>query len=787
MKYVQYGIGSQYPYPNMDVPPEKKNADWCMQYAKAAYYDFTYAYPKGCFANNAGDYEKYRMYALGKQPISPYKKLMGVDEQTDNTWLVIDWSVRSIISGYRDKAISRLMKEDYNIVCTPVDMLSKTELQTYYNTLRAKLIMREVLQQQNSELANSPRVQMQSNEPIDLEELEMRILNGEQFNRCMDAEMAIELGLYENDYKSFRRSIYEDLFDYGIAGCKDWLGDDNKAKFRRCNPENVITSYSKDGTFKDIVHAGEIIDVPLITLAQLQDDNGNPLFTEAELQEFASTIAGRWGNPAQLGKNVGWLKPFDKFKCKVLDIEFYAYNDYAYRDVKDEYGNSDFRKADSGRGKKSDKYKRKRIQFVYKCKWIIGTDKCYDWGMAYDQKRSIDDKKKAKTRLSYSFCAYNFYEMRAQGFMERLVPYIDDYQLTMLRIQNWKNRSVPGGWWINLDMLENVALNKGGANMQPKDLLQMYFETGILVGRSLDGAGNPLPGNIQPVIPISNSILAELAGLHQDLLLTVQAMEKMTGYNDITSGNPSPKTLVPGYELANQATNDALYPLAYAEEYLSTKLAEEVFCRMQQGIKKGKVTGYVPYTGALGANTLRFIELDPDKLLRDMGIELQKRTTIEEKQWIFQWVQTDIASGVLSVADAIMIIETHNAKQAMSILAYRVKVAKMQQQQFQLQQIQENNKGQQQTTVLAAQLERQQKNDEYAHEQQLARIEAEKEVMMLREKLASQERIEQWQDQTKIIVSDVTGQAKVKSTDVAGQHQQMKQVIANNKKETETV
>ena len=49
----------------------------------------------------------------------------------------------------------------------------------------------------------------------------------------------------------------------------------------------------------------------------------------------------------------------------------------------------------SGRGELTNtRYTRKKVKYVYKCKWIIGTDKCYDWGMCYDQKRSVDLKKK---------------------------------------------------------------------------------------------------------------------------------------------------------------------------------------------------------------------------------------------------------------------------------------------------------------------------------------------------------------------------------------------------------
>ena len=787
MRYAELGGSSSYPYPSHDVKPSEKDSKWCMAYAKAAYYDFTVAYPKGVFYSNGGDYEKFRMYALGKQPNSQYKSMLGVDMQTMNTQMVVDWSIRAVVSGYRDKAISRLMKSDYSIVATPVDSQSKTEIDKYYQEIRTKLIMKEILQQQNSELANHPLVALKSSDPMDMEELEMRIMNGEQFNRSMDAEMAIELGFYENNYTSVRKAWYEDLFDFGVAAYREWLGDDNKAKFERINPEGVICSYAKDGSFSDCVHAGSMIDVSLVDLALVKDEDGNLVFDEKDLQDFAGSIAGKFGNPQQmgLGRMTGFLKPYDKFKCKVLDMYFYTYNEQTYTDRIDVNGNPVFMIEESGRGSVTNtRYKRKKIKYVYKCKWVVGTDKCYDWGMAYDQKRTVDAKKKALTRLPIQLIAYNFYEMRAQGFMERLIPYIDDYQLTMLKIQNFKNRAVPSGWWINMDMMENVAKNKGGKNMSPKELLQMFFDSGIIIGRMLDDAGNPIAGNIQPVIAMQNSVMSELVGFFQDLQNTVMAIEKMTGYNDITSGNPNPKTLVPGYEIANQSTNDALYPLAYSEEQLSTRLAEDVFCRMQQGLRKGEITGYAPYSSALGKNTLRFIEMDSNLSLRDYGIELQKRTTEQEKNWIFQMVQVDIQNQLLNVSDAIMIIETHNAKQAMSILAYRVKKAKEEMQRNQLQTIQANNEGSQQAAQVAAQLTAQQKQIDYAHLQEMEKIIAQKEVAITQMKIESAERIAMSQNQAKVQVADTTGQAKLLSSEITGRHQQEKQYIANEKKET---
>lgn len=97
MKYVATSIGSQFPYPNHDIDPKDKGMEWCMQYAKAAYYDFNFVYPKGIFSSNGGDYQKYRLYAMGKQPITQYRKWLGI-QKNDNTWLSVDWSIRPILS-----------------------------------------------------------------------------------------------------------------------------------------------------------------------------------------------------------------------------------------------------------------------------------------------------------------------------------------------------------------------------------------------------------------------------------------------------------------------------------------------------------------------------------------------------------------------------------------------------------------------------------------------------------------------------------------------------------------
>jgi hypothetical protein len=234
-----------------------------------------------------------------------------------------------------------------------------------------------------------------------------------------------------------------------------------------------------------------------------------------------------------------------------------------------------------------------------------------------------------------------------------------------------------------------------------------------------------------------------------------------------------------------QSTKNALYLLAYAEAYLSTELANDVFCRMQQGIKKGAVTGYAPYSGALGQNTLRFIEVEPSIALRDYGIELQEATTEQEKSWIFQQVQQDIANGFLDTSDAILVVETNNAKQAMSILSYRVKKAKETAQQQKMAQLQMQNQGAQEAAQIAGQNTQQTLQMELQAKIQMQRDLLDAELRKEQMRIESAERIALASNQTKIAVSQDTGAAKVESTHIAAQGSILKTHVANQK-ETST-
>lgn len=761
-------IGSLGIYPPHDINPAKKDMAWGIKYAKAAWSDWNYTIPRTCFFNAADKYQELRLYAQGKQPINKYKKLMGIDEQTNNTMLVVDWSVRPIIPKLRDIVISKMMQREYNIVCTPIDPQAKSELDQFYADTKARIAMRKVMEQQAPELATHPMLQPQQGEPLDFEELEMRIEFGEQFNRSRDAEQAIQLGFYWNDYRLFRRSCHENWFDCGPAGYKAWLGRDNRPKFRSVNPEAVVTSYCRKPDFSDMVHAGEVIDVPLIDLATLKDDNGNTVFSGEQIQYIKENIAGNWANPSLIGRNTNYYRPYDKQMVKVLDLQFYSYNELNFERNVNRRGNVMFNEADwEKRNNKKDKYLRKRIKVVYEIKWIIGTDLAYDFRLKKDMKRSVDPTKMAETTLDYKFYAPSFYEMRTLSYMERLIPLADDYQMTIYRIQNMVNRMVPNGWWLDLDALENVALDKGGTNMKPVDLLQMFFETGILAGRSRDVMGDNV--NYKPIIPVDNNSYEQLRVMYEHMQLLLMQMKEIIGLNELTDAStPNPKTLNGVANIAVDSTNNSLYPLHFAERFLVEQLASDVMILMQQAIRKGPVEGFAK---ALNTNAIHFIKVSEELSLRDYGIMIEERPTDDQRQLLLMQIQQDQALGLLDSADALYILNVYNVKQAQQMLAYKVRKNKEAQAKEKMLINQQTIEGQQQSAMMAEQMK-----------QQTLQVEWGLKTQYMREEKALELQIRQMELQGKAFMNTENNQTKLEETALDNQS---KERIAD-KKETAT-
>ncbi len=647
-------------YPKENINPKDKANAWLMQYAKQAWNDGTAKTP-GIFYGAAAEYDLLKKYAIAQQPTAQYMKPY-VDEQ-GNTWTKLDQTIRPVISKYRDIAITKLQQREFNITATPIDAIAKDDADKYFAEAKVKILMRDQLKQTNPEMLDAPAVKQEDGEAEDLEELEMQMGYTWKHNMAIEAEESFQLVAYQNDLVEERRQTIINEYDLGVGGYKEWTDDNGKVKLRDISPQNIICSYCRRPDFKDATHIGEIIEVDLDTLP----------FNPEQLEKIKSATLEQYAyQPVSNNLNR------DKTKIQVLDLEIKSIDEKVFSQRIDQRGNLVFGQSKYDKkqidatvtidGKEEPKYSTRSVQNIYKVKWIIGTDFVYDTGISTNQKR--DNSNPANTCFSYHMYAYNFYNMTAVSYMKRLKPTLDEYQATVLKIQHFKNKWIP--YIINVDMeaLEGVALGKGGANMSPLQLLDMIWQTNVALNRRSEiSAGNV---NFKPIEVLPTPMVNEFMGLIGDLQRLNQELSDTSGFNALTDGStPNAKTLVPVANFANESTNNAIFPVTYAEKNILERLAKGVIQRIQLSVKNGK--GVQGIIHALGTNTVKFIKVSPDLALHEFGIMIEDKPTDQEKAMLLQYLNIKNSEGKVDPDVYFMVNNSNNLKQTEQMLVLKIK------------------------------------------------------------------------------------------------------------------
>ena len=709
------------PFPSHLIDPKQKGKDWIMQYCKAAWWSWNNESPRNIFYHNRWRYEEQKQYAMGNQSVSRYYPLMGVKDDTDETFMNISWDIIPIVPKFRAMVLNEMAKQDYNIVCTPIDSQANEETDKYFADARAKIMIREQAEQIDPNLLQTPALQLSPKEAKDLEELEMQMNFTYKHNMSIEAEQAIKLILEQNQIHKLRREVREDIYDHGVGGYKEYIDSNGAIKVRKVIPGSVISSLCRKKDFSDALHVGEIVEMTISDLKQMAGKQ----FTNDEYELIAKNVIGLWGNPNDVQPTTStYNRGYDKFRIRVMDIEFHSVNDVVYENKISARGNKVYAPApyDSVNpvdddGNTINKYERTSYKVIYKAKWILNTDFIFDYGLCTNMKRAKSNL--MDTTFSYHLYAPDFWDMKAYGVIEKVIPIADAIQLMWYRMQNAINMARPKGIMIEMSTLEDINLGKGGKKLTPMAVLDLFNSTGTLVYRKTDSAGRQ--GNVKPIEELENGLGRDVMNYWQLLQNQIQLLRDVTGLNELTDGStPDPKTLTTIANLAARGTSNATYHISQADKWLVETLAEAVILRLQDVVKAKEVKGYVR---GLGGNSVKFIQVNPALSLHEFGIMVEEKPTDEQRQMLMQQLANLGAQGLVEIEDAITIENTDNLKVAQQILAYKVKKRKQEIQKNALQQQQQTGQIQMQSAQAAEEAKQQTLQLEYQLKSQLISME----------------------------------------------------------------
>jgi len=619
------------------------------------------------YATNYNNYHHLRLYARGEQPVQKYKDELAVNG--DLSYLNLDWKPVPVISKFVDIVVNGMSQRNYEIKAYAVDPFSTKKRTDYAKELMRDVQERDLIEQLRETLGVD--VQSKISKELGLEseeELQLHLqLDYKQSVEIAEEEVINDV-LDRNKYDLTRRRLCQDLTILGIGAVKtNW----NKAEgitVDYVDPAALVYSYTEDPNFEDLYYAGEVKTVSLSDL-KMQF----PYLTDQEME----TIQKYPGNQEYLRN---WSGRNDDLTVQVLYFEYKSYSDQVFKIKETNTGlEKALEKPDTFNPPENDNFDRvsRTIETLYSGAKILGHPMMLKWELAENMTRPTADTTRIK--MNYNICAPRMYKGRIDSLVNRITGFADMIQLTHLKIQQVLSRVVPDGVYLDMDGLAEVDLGNG-TNYNPAEALNMYFQTGSIVGRSLTQDGDLNRGKVPIQELQTGSGGAKIQSLIQTYQYYLQMIRDVTGLNEARDGStPDKNALVGLQKLAAANSNTATRHLMQAMLYLTSRTCENISLRIADSLE-------FPFTRQALENSIsRYNVATLDELtdlnIHDFGIFLELEPDEEEKQVLEQNIQIALKSGGIDLEDAIDLREIKNIKLANQMLKQRRKAKQKRDQQ----------------------------------------------------------------------------------------------------------
>ena len=688
------GINSAFPS-QMVSEEEKKTLDYGLLVGQAIEYEWFRGGRVNGSRWNTGyqQFHSLRLYARGEQNVQKYKDELSING--DLSYLNLDWKPVPIIPKFVDIVVNGISSKDYEINAYAQDPFSQQQRTNYAEGLMQDMLVKEKALQFQQVTGVNVLNNNENKIPESNEELEIHMqLNYKQSMEIAQEEVLSNV-LAFNKYDLINKRTVEDIVTIGIGAVKTSFNKSEGVVVDYVDPANLVYSYTNDPNFEDIYYVGEIKSM---TLAEIKKKF--PYLTDKEMEKMVK-YPGRDGYIANPN--------YDNDMVQILFFEYKTFIDQVFKIKKTENGlEKTLEKPDTFNPPESDNFERvsRSIEVLFSGAKVMGVPQMLEWKLAKNMTRPKSDL--TKVNMNYAICAPNLYQGRIESLVSRCTSFADMIQLTSLKLQQVIQRMVPDGVFVDVDGLAEVDLGNG-TNYNPQEALNMYFQTGSIVGRSLTQDGDPNRGKVPIQELQSSSANGKIQSLVNTYQYYLQMIRDVTGLNEARDGSqPDPNALVGLQKMAANASNIATKHILNASLYLTLRACENISLRVADALE-------FPLTeNALKSSIGRFntASLEETKNLHmyDFGLYLNLEPDDEEKAMIEQNIQMALQQNQIYLEDAIDIREIKNTSLANQVLKYRRIKKQKQDQAAQQQQIQAQAQANAETAERAAMSEVQ-KND----------------------------------------------------------------------------
>ena len=643
----------------------------------------------GRFLQNQREFHRLKLYARGEQSIQKYKDEFSING--DLSYLNLDWKPVPIIPKFVDIVVNGMQDRLFTVKAFAQDPTSTKERTNFVEGVQEDILAKEFISEIEQKLGIDVANVKGDDIPQSKEELELYMQIGYKPSIEIAHEQAIDNVFKRNNYHELKKRLDYDQTVLGISCAKHTFNNTDGIKLEYVDPANLVYSYTDDPNFQDVYYFGEI--------KQIKSNELKKQFPGLSDEEFEDCVR-RSGKINQYDYTNNDSN--DSYDSNTLTVMYFNWKTWEQSVFKVKETSSGGKKAI----KKDDKFnppKDQRTRFekiaqarevVYEGMMVLGANKLLKWEKAKNMVRP--DSNVNKVMMNYVVTAPRFYKGKIESLVSRMITYADLIQLTHLKLQQVIQRMTPSGVFVDADGLSEIDLGNG-TNYNPQEALNLYFQTGSIIGRSTNVEGDPNPGRL----PIQE--LPGGGGQQSNLLIQaynyyLNMIRDVTGLNEARDGSdPDPNALVGVQKLAAANSNTATRHILHSSLYLTISLAEAISIRIKDVLEfHPQRDAFITSIGRFSVGALKEVG---SLHLHDFGIFLELDPDADEKQLVENNIQAALSRDQIYLEDVIDIRQIKNIKLANQLLKYkRAKKAKQDQERAQ-----QNIQAQSQANAQAAQ------------------------------------------------------------------------------------
>ena len=659
---MNVSTNSNSPFPDQVVSDaEKATIEYGLQVSRAIEQEWFNYGGSGSnrYASNWNNFHNLRLYARGEQSVQKYKDELAING--DLSYLNLDWKPVPILSKFSNIVANGITQKQYDITSYAQDPESLKKRTDHASNILFDMNTKEDQAIASELIGVSFKKSAIPNEelPETLEERDLHMqLSYKQAIEIAEEE-AINTVLATNEFDLTKARVNQDLVNIGIGITKTSFNPAEGIVVKYVDPAYCVWSYTEDPNFDDIYYVGE---VKSITIPELKKEF--PHISDEELERIQKSPGNR--------RLIRGFENYDYNTVQVMYFEYKTYTDQVFKIKKTDNGlEKAIEKTDAFNPPANDNFDRvsRSIEVLYEGAKVVGSDMMLKWEMSENMTRPMADTTRVET--SYSLCAPRMYKGVIQSLISKCIGFADVIQLTHLKMQQVLSRMVPDGIFLDMDGLAEVDLGNG-TNYNPAEALNMYFQTGSVVGRSLTQEGDMNRGKV-PIQELSSSSgIGKIQSLITAYNYNMQMIRDVTGLNEARDGAmPDPNALVGLQKMAANASNTATKHIQDASIYLALSTCENISLKIADVLNfpltKNSLMNSI---STFNVETLKEIE----KLnLHDFGIFLEMEPDEEEKAGLQQNIQIALQTKEIDIEDAIDIREIKNIKLANQMLKLKRK------------------------------------------------------------------------------------------------------------------